>query len=439
MTGATAQLRPGPSASRLVVVPSGDAPLVWFEVTARGGSADDPPGCEGLARHGALLARRGAGARDRGALDEELDGLGAALDVSAGRDAVTLSGLCLARNLDRVVDLAADVLAAPRFEPDEHARLLRETPHVIDEIRDDDGSLATRWFDRTCAPGHPYGRTSVGTDASLARLTLEDARDGWRRRTTPRNLVIGIAGDVDDAGAERVARRLVERLPPSVEAPAREPAVPPRPRGRRTLLVDKPDRTQAQLRIGHLGPRYGGPDTPALLLLETAFGGVFSSRLMQEIRVRRGWSYGVGCALRRSALPHWFEISMATAIDVAGEATALTLRMFEDLATRGLADDELAFARDYLVGSMPFHLATARQRMGLAVRDTVFGLPAGYTAELPSRLGELSAADVAAAAARQLHPADAVVVAVATARTTRDALAQTAGAGELEVAAFDAY
>ena len=204
------------------------------------------------------------------------------------------------------------------------------------------------------------------------------------------------------------------------------------------ILVDKPDRTQAQLRVGHLAVRYGHPDTAALAVAEAAFGGMFSSRLMQEIRVKRGWSYGAGCALRRSRLPHWFEIWMAAGIDVAGPAVALTLELFADYAANGPSDDEVDFARSYLVGAMPFHVATARQRMQLAVRDAVFDLPSGFTAKLPEALGALAACDVRAACARHLRPDDAVTVVVTTAETAQQALAK-ANAGTLTVVDHDEY
>ena len=80
---------------------------------------------------------------------------------------------------------------------------------------------------------------------------------------------------------------------------------------------------------------------------------------------------------------------MAAGIDVAGPAVALTLELFADYAANGPTDDEVDFARSYLVGAMPFHVATARQRMQLAVRDAVFDLPAGFTAKLPEELGAL--------------------------------------------------
>lgn len=427
------------SSSPLVIVEaSPDTPLVWFDVAIRGGACADPLGVEGLHRHAAILARRGAGRRDRAELDETLDGLGAAVEVGVSRDAVSLSGLSLSRHLDQVIDLAADILAEPRFAEDEHARLLRETPQVLDEIRDDDSALATRWFDWLCSPGHPYGRTSLGTSTSLGRIDRATATATWKREVVTGNLVIGLAGDIDDSAAQRVVARLTERLPT-----AARPVVAAEPtardaKGRRVILVDKPDRTQAQIRIGHLSVRYGHADTAALAIAEAVFGGMFSSRLMQEIRVKRGWSYGAGCALRRSRLPHWFELWMAAGIDVAGPAVALALELFAEYAENGPSDEEVDFARSYLVGAMPFHVATARQRMQLAVRDAVFDLPSGFTVRLPEALAALGAADVRAACRAHLRPDNAVTVAVTTADHARGALAD-ASAGTLTVVDHDEY
>jgi zinc protease len=421
----------------LVVEPSPDTPLVWFDIAIRGGASADPVGIEGLHRHAALLARRGAGSRVRAVLDETLDSLGAAIEVGVSRDSLSISGLALSRHAGAVIDLAADILAAPRFDEDEHARLLRETPQVLDEIRDDDSALATRWFDWLCCPGHPYGRTSLGTESSLAKIRREDAIALWRREVVADNLIIGLAGDVDDMRARALAQRLVERLPAGA-AIAQPDDFGTRSGGRRVFVVDKPDRTQAQLRIGHLATRYGHPDTPAIAIAEAIFGGLFSSRLMQEIRVKRGWSYGANCALRRSRLPHWFEIWTAAAIEVAGPAVALILDLYADYAANGPTDDEVDFARSYLVGAMPFHVATGRQRMQLAVRDAVFELPTGYTARMPELLAQLGAADVRTACARHFHPDDAVTVAVTTAQAARASL-ETANAGPITIVRHDEY
>ena len=193
-------MKTGPT---VIVEPSPDTPLVWFEVSIGGGAALDPLGIEGLHRHAALLARRGAGSRDRTAMDDALDGLGAMLDLGTSRDAISMSALVLSRHLDAVIDLAADVLAEPRFSEDEHARLLRETPQALDEVRDDDQSLAQRYFDWSCSPGHPYGRTALGTETSIKRIERSTVVELWKREVVADNLVIGLAGDIEETDAAR--------------------------------------------------------------------------------------------------------------------------------------------------------------------------------------------------------------------------------------------
>jgi zinc protease len=407
----------GPRGCRLIVDASDDVPLVWLQIAIRGGSAVDAPEREGFVHHMSGLARRGAGARDRAALDEELDALGASLSVSVDRDAARISGLCLARNLDQVVDLTSDILARPRMEPDEHEKLLRETRMALDEVRDDDSELVARFFNRHCVPGHPYGRTLMGTEASLGRIALDDVRQAHQRMVVPENLIIGVAGAVSPAQAHDIAGRLVADLPAQA-APAL-PALdsPPEPPGRRILVVDKPERTQSQLMLGHLGPRYGTREAMAMIAVETAFGGTFTSRLMQEIRVRRGWSYGASAHLHRSRGPHWFRMHLAPSAEVTPDALALTWSLFEDVAAHGITADELAFAKTYLGGNLPFRLATARQRVRVAVQNELFGLPADYVHALPAELARLEHEEVCSVARAWLHPDACLAVVVASADT----------------------
>jgi zinc protease len=436
----------GPGGCQVFVESAHDAPLVWLEVAVHGGAAADPVGLEGFHRHMAYLARRGARTAggellDRHGLDDALDALGASLDVTPWRDAVSFSGLALSRNLDRLVELTAAVLARPTMAPEEHDKLLRETGFLLDELRDDDGDLATRFFDRHCCPGHPYGRTSIGTEGTLAALgaSRDTVVATAAAEVVPANLVIGFAGDVDERRALALAEVLVSGLSDR-SAPAR-PVVElggPAPAGRRLIVVDKPDRSQSQLRLGHLGPRYGADDAIALAIVETAFGGMFSSRLMQEVRVQRGWSYGAGIGLRRARGSHWLEMHLAPAIDVTADALALVIRLYEELAAGGLKEEEIEFAKGYLAGSLPFHLATARQRLGIAVRNAVFDVPYDFVHTMPERLTAVTNAEIRGAIDRWIRPQDLVSVVVSTADTIAEKL-EGVGAGKLEVIAFDAY
>lgn len=418
--------------------PSVGNPLCWFTAAVPAGAVLDPPEREGFTRHVLELSRRGAGGLDRAQLDGAVDQLGATLDMELDRDYVALSGSCLERNLDRTVALAAKVLADPAMDPHEHEVLARETLHELDDVRDDDGSLIERWFQHLCAPGHPYGRTAVGTADSIARFDLGAAGAHHRSMWAAGHLVVGVAGPVTQARAREVAGAL-EAAVAGREAAAR-PAleVPAMPRGRRLYVIDKPQRTQCQVLVGHLAPRYGTDDFVALMPLETAFGGLFSSRLMQEIRVARGWSYGAGCRMRRARASYWFRMWLAPTREVAPEALALTLELYERLAESGITGDELSMAVRHLSGGLPFSLATARQRMRVTMRHVLTGLPSDYAAGLDRALAGVTLEQVHAAAGRWLRPRDLCIAMVASADEMVPRL-EAVGLSPTEVVPYDQY
>ena len=423
---------------RLSFEPAAGIPICWFTAAVPLGGALDPPGLEGFTRHTAELARRGAGGMDRARLDDAIDRLGASLDVEVDRDWLALSGTCLERNLDRTVALAAAVLADPMMSEREHEVLRRETLAELDEVRDDDGTLVERFFQMQCAPGHAYGRTIIGTADSLARLDREAAARHHRGLWTADNLVVGVAGPVTPARADEVAGALEAAVAGrSAIAPPALPA-PESPPGRRLYLIDKPQRTQCQLWIGHLAPAYGTDDFVALMPVEAAFGGMFSSRLMQEIRVKRGWSYGAGCRVYRSRAPHWFRISLAPTREVALDALALTLELYEQLAEGGIAAEEHDLAVRHLTGGMLFSQATPRQRMRQAVRHRLLGLATDYPRQVGAALEKLTLGDGRSAAARWLHPRDLCITLVATADDLVPEL-EKAGFAPTAIIPYDSY
>jgi zinc protease len=213
---------------------------------------------------------------------------------------------------------------------------------------------------------------------------------------------------------------------------------PPPPAGRRLYLIDKPERSQCQVMIGHLAPAYGSDDFIALMPLEAAFGGMFSSRLMQEIRVKRGWSYGASCRMLRSRAPHWFRMSLAPTREVTPDAIALSLELYERLVTDGLTAEELDLAVRHLTGSLLFTQATPRQRMRLAVRHHLIGLDPRHPYHARERLASLTLADVRAAAERWLHPRDLCIAIVATAADMAPRL-EAAGLPPTEILPFDSF
>jgi len=232
----------GPAGSLLIVEESHAVPLVHLELAARSGSAADPRGNEGLINLAAELARRGAAGRTREALDEALDALGARLDVVVEPDSVRFVGEVLARNLDPFLALLADVVLRPDFTVAELGRTRREIQAQLDENRNDDRALCSRYFERRLYGDHPYGRASDGTEKSLARLRRAEVEDRFRAAFAGRNLIFGAAGDVTpDAFQTKITRAFAGLQPGAPPAPAvlRQPLLPD---GWRIQLVDKPDR-----------------------------------------------------------------------------------------------------------------------------------------------------------------------------------------------------
>jgi zinc protease len=423
---------------KIVVESAPAVPLVWFEVIARGGSAADPAGVEGLCHHMAELSRRGAGDRSREELDRALDQLGSSIHAVTNRDRLAFTGVCLAEHLDATMALLADVMARPHLSADEHHKLLTETRAIIDEIRDDDSALLERHYLPHWQPGHPYSRTALGTEASLAAIRLDEVRAAYRRQMVPDNLIIGFAGDVSERRAREAADQLVADLPTASAPRLPDVAAAAQPPGRRAVLVDKPERSQVQILLGHGAPPPSDPDYDALTVVETIFGGTFTSRLMQEIRVKHGWTYGVSCRLGRARGPLWLRIGFASAEEVAPAAIARVAKMYEELREHGIGQDELDFAHSYLAGSYAFSIATARDRLRVATDAAVCDLPEDFIRTLPARLAAVTLADTQRAVERWVRPGDLVTGMVATESTFASSIAEL-DLGATTVVPYDRY
>jgi zinc protease len=359
------------------VEPSAALPIVSVAITFRSGGAHDPAGREGLSRIVARMLRRGAQGYTSDQIEERIDALGGefAADVSVSSSTVHFE--VIRRSLDPMVDLVATLIAKPTFDERELGRLLREAEAEIVEARDSDRALASRAFRRTLFEGHPYGRRVSGTIPSLRSLGEGDVRGYYERHYGRANAIVIVSGDVTEAEGRAIADRLLAALPEG-ERIADPVAEPKRRPGRHLVFVDKPDRTQTQMVIGGLGTDAHDADHIPLYVANTAFGGTFTSRLMQEVRAKRGWSYGassrVGYDRRRDAFTMW----TAPAATDAAACLGLELELFQAFREGGITEEELSFVKRYLVRSHAFDIDTARKRVHQKLESELYDLPPGY-------------------------------------------------------------
>ncbi|MGC4065382.1 MAG: pitrilysin family protein [Polyangiaceae bacterium] len=398
----------------LFVETSHALPLVNVIVARKTGAVLDPLGHEGITRLLSRLSRRTAGGRPLQTIEETLDRLGASLGTDAGYSSTSLSGTVISRSLEPFIELVADAMGRPSLDVTEFERLKRETRAEIIEGLDNDRALAHRALRRTMYPNHPYARSASGTIASIARIEHEAVRayDAQVRRRD--SLVIGMSGSIDLAEARRHVERILEAIPTGL-APHIEISDPIVPEGRRLVIVDKPERAQTQILIGLSGTKPTDPDQTALHVAITVFGGTFSSRLMQEIRVARGWSYGAYASLpidrHRQMLSLWTFPSK----EDAASCGKLQIELLEKLVADGITEDELDFAKKSLVRSHAFSIDTAAKRLGLAIDIAVLGLPEDYYDQYEERVAAVTLDEANAALRTRLDPSRLVFSVVGSA------------------------
>lgn len=426
------------AASGVLVETSRALPLVSFSIALKTGAILDPEGMSGATRMLARWMRRTAGGREAHVIDAEVDALGGALRADVSASTLVFQGTVITRSLDGLMRIASDVLTRPGFAAEEVERIRRETLAELTEALDDDGGLARRWFRHRVFGLHPYARSVTGTASSLARIQVTDLKALYERMLRPENLIFAFSGDIERSRAEALAEQIKSQLPtgpvPRDETP--EPQAIP---GRRLTFVDKPDRTQTQILIGGLGTHPNDDDHLALHVANTVFGGTFTARLTQEVRAKRGWSYGAYSSLpidrRRQAFSMW---TFPKAEDAA-PCIELQLDMLHALRTKGITKKELGWAKKFLVRSHAFALDTASKRVGLELDSQLYGLPPGYYDAYVERLKGVTWEAANAALANRLSEDDLLVTVVGTAAQIGDAVkGAIKGLGSSEVVPFDA-
>lgn len=428
----------GSGTPKVLVETSRDLPLVSLSVGVRTGAMLDPDGAEGSTRLVARLLRRSAGGRSAEQNDILIEGLGASLGADVTYSAITLNGAVISRSLDRFANVLVEAITQPGLPEDEFARLKRETEAELTELLDDDRGLAQRWFRRKLFAGHPYARPAAGTVTSLARIDHASLRPLYERAFVPDNLVFAFAGDITRDRAERLAEEICAALPQKPPPNDTTPDPAP-PEGRRLVFVDKPERTQTQILIGGLGSHPSDPDHFALAVANTAFGGTFTARLMQEVRVKRGWSYGAYSSLpydrRRQSFSMW---TFPKASDAAA-CIELELGMLKALREKGLSKGELSWAKRYLLRSHAFAVDTAAKRVGLALDSELYGLPAGYYERYLDHIKAVTLEQANEALRARLSEENLLVTVVGTESAIGDAVrGAIPGLGSSEVVPFDA-
>ena len=420
----------------LLMVESDHAlPLVHVGVILRTGSTHDPRGHEGLTRLTTRVMRMGTRHMDAQRVEENIDHLGAQLSVGCAPSYVQFGGVVVAHNLERFVALLGKLLCTPAFRSQDLARAKRETVAELISACDDDRTLAARHFRSFTLGKHPYARSVVGTKRSVQSLKREHVLRYYQQHFVSGNAIVSMAGAVSASEAERLTAsylKFPKRRPPGDHVP--EPRLP---KGRRVLIVDKPQRTQTQIIIGTLGTHTRDADHTALQVANVVFGGLFTARLTHEVRSKRGLSYGASSSLSHDRAREVWSMWTFPAAKDALQCIELQLRLYDEWIKYGVTPTELRRAKGFLIKSHAFELDTAQKRLDQRIETELFALPPDYQDGFIDRVRKVDQHAANAALKRRLSRRDLSIVVVATAKELRKQLQDLPGVNEVRVTPFD--
>jgi len=394
-----------PNGAVVLMMPRRDVPLVSLRVLARGGDESDPAAASGLASVTAELLRRGTPTRTADQFSEQLDFLGASFGAFSGGIATSVSAECLSRYTDRVLDLVADAALRPTFPEAEFTKVIAQRVDGARSVKDNpQGAIGPYFRSFFFGAGHPYGRPA--DEKSLSAIRREHVLDHHRRAFCGRNLVIIAVGDFDTKTLGPLLAKTFGQAPEGAAAVLAKDPGPPSRASARLTLVDKPDSTQTYFQIGQPGIFRTHPDRIPLMLVNTHFGGRFTSMLNDELRVNSGLTYGANSQLQQSRLTGAIVISSYTQTDTTVQAMDLALDVLKRFGDKGLDAGQLDSVKAYVKGGFPTRtLETSDQLADVLADLELYGLGRDEIDEFFPRIDAVTL-DQANALAKKFYRAD---------------------------------
>lgn len=427
-----------PNGVVLLLMPDREVPLIAFSAVLRGGASVDPAGKAGLAALTAGLLEKGAGARDAFQFADAVADVGGSFSAAAGAESINVSGQFLKRDRELMVGLLADALLRPRFAQDEFVTLRDREIELIRAAKDSEPMSVIGSYARAqLFAGHPYGAPVDGSERSLAALSADDVRGYWAANFGADRLTLVFAGDFDAAWLEAAVRRAFGKVGAARAPLAPLPAAAPL-RGRRVLLVDSPGSVQSYFWIGNVGVSRRYPARAALDVVNTLYGGRFTSILNSELRIKSGLSYGARSGFVRGSAPGEFAITSFTQAENTARALDLALETLATLKRQGVPSDMLQSARNYVLGQFPLRLETAANWAGQLADLEFYGLDRRYIEDYGPAVAAVGA-DAASKVIAEAFPStdDLVIVLVGDAAKIRDAVRKYGTLVEMPLAAPD--
>jgi zinc protease len=376
-------------------------PFVALELRFKGGASLDLPGKRGATNLMVGLLNEGAGDLDSRAFAERAESLAASFEFDVGDDAVSISARFLTENQDEALALLHDAITQPRFDQDAIDRVKGQLVSVIRSDAQDPDNLVGRAFDSMVFGDQPYGSAIEGTEESVAALTRDDLIAAHKGALARDRIYVGAAGDITPEALAEILDKLLGDLPETGTPQAPDVAVSTQA-GVTVVPFDVP---QSVAIFGHEGIARDDPDFfAAYVLNEILGGGGFEARLMEEVREKRGLTYGVYSYLVPKDHAALYLGRVSSANDRIAEAIDVIRAEWTKMAENGVTEEELATAKTYLTGAYPLRFDGNGPIANILVGMQMDDLPAEYVNTRNAQIEAITLDDIKRVAARILKP-----------------------------------
>jgi zinc protease len=403
-----------PNRLKLYVIEQHEVPVVQLVLSVNGGGRADERH-PGLASFTADMLDEGADTLDAFGIAAQAAYLGAELETGADWDRTLVALKVPTKALNPAVELMAAVALEPSFRSQEVRRQRDLRLAAILQRRDQPSVVAALAFNALVFPaGHPYHKPLTGDSAATASLDSSMVREFYRRTFRPDQATMIVSGDITLSEARRVVWRAFGAWRPRAEQKTSTSLSAPMPRSTATTvyLVDKPGAPQSVIMIGNPGVNRRSPDYYALQVMNTLLGGSFSSRLNQNLRETKGYSYGAGSAFEYRPLPGPFFAQAAVRTDVTDSSLVEFFREFKRIRDSAVTDEELRRAKAFIALQLPGEFETASDLADQLNGLLVFGLPLEYYRTYIPNIMRVTAHDVQRVARQYVRPDRVSVVVV---------------------------
>ncbi|MAF90793.1 MAG: hypothetical protein CL674_05915 [Bdellovibrionaceae bacterium] len=387
---------------RILFLEDPEIPFLSLGLSIPKGYIYDPVGKSGLSQIAVAMLRKGTKQRNATQIAEDLDYLGLDFSSAIDLELSTFSINGLSKFEGEILNNYKEMIFEPAFAKDEVTRIKKQVVAGLKKIGDDPSSLADLYSKEFLFGNHPMARIGAGKIRDVQSIDPKDVKEQYKKLLTPKDAVLTVVGRYSSDFQQKIIKEFSAwkaEEPTAPVLPSIEPA-----KHLQIRLHTKESLKQTQVRFVDLGPKRDIKDYLAIRIANTILGGNFAARLMQEVRVKRGLTYGIYSGFDHNLENGSFQIRSFTRNDKVGELVTSTLNVFKEFVENGLTEEELRKGKNVLLSNYPNAIETKAKLAGNLAGLRFYGISDDYLYDFVDNVESISLSEVNKAIKKYMHP-----------------------------------